>query len=40
MVRNAGGIIAITIENNVSCPESFGVIKIIVEKTEILIAKR
>jgi len=39
MVRREGRIIAITIENNATCPESFGVIKIIVEKMKILITK-
>lgn len=38
MVRIDGGIIAMTIENNATCPESFGVINIIVMKIEILIA--
>lgn len=37
IVRIEGGIIAVTIENNATCPESFGVITIIVIKIEILI---
>jgi len=37
MVRIEGGIIAMTIENNATCPESFGVINISVMKIEILI---
>jgi hypothetical protein len=40
IVRIEGGIIAMTIENNEICPESFGVMKIIVEKMEILITNR
>ena len=40
IVRIEGGIIAMTIENNVTCPESFGVINIIVMKIEILITNR
>ena len=40
IVRTEGGIIAMTIENNATCPESFGVINIIVVKIEILITNR
>ena len=40
IVRIEGGIITMTIENNAICPESFGVMKIIVEKMEILITNR
>jgi hypothetical protein len=40
IVRIEGGIIAMTIENNATCPESFGVINIIVMKIEILITNR
>jgi hypothetical protein len=39
-VRIDGGIIAATMENNAICPESFGVIYIIVKKRNTLVIKR